>query len=112
MSRILIAEPHVEVRELLERVVRRLGSEPVSLSAMPDVAAVDAALVETAAPGGVDIAQALHDAGVPTIVVSIQPPTPELRELEPAAYLLKPFSLAELETAIASAIAGDTRSGG
>lgn len=103
MARILIVEPHAEVRDLLERVVRRLGDDPVRLSGTADVPEVDAAVVEPAASGGAEIVQALHDAGVPTIVVSIYPPTPELRHLEPAAYLLKPFSLAELENAIASA---------
>jgi CheY-like chemotaxis protein len=105
MARILIVEPHVEVRELLERVVRRLGSEPVRPSPDLVLREIDAAVVEPAGPRGEEAVRALHEAGVPTVYVSIYPPTPEIREYRPLAYLLKPFSLAELEEAILAATA-------
>jgi hypothetical protein len=42
---------------------------------------------------------------LPIICTSILPPSELTRALGPIAYLVKPFRLAELETAIASAIA-------
>jgi CheY-like chemotaxis protein len=103
MARILVVEPHAEVRELLERVVRRLGHEPVRPSGDDVLGEVDAAILEPAALGGHDVGRALRKAGIPTVFVSIFPLSTELRELEPVAHVLKPFALAELERAVLAA---------
>ena len=107
MARILIVEPHPDVRELFARVVGKLGHETVRLEDCEgDDAAVAAAILEPAAPGADEVARRLHAAGVPIVCASIEPPRPEIRELEPVAYLLKPFALGELEAAIAAALGG------
>jgi CheY-like chemotaxis protein len=106
MARILIVEPHPEVRDLLVRIVRRLGHEDVGLEdgSVGD-AAIDAALLEPAATGGFELALTLSERGVPVVCVSICPESGELRALEPVGYLLKPFALDELERALLTAIA-------
>ena len=43
--------------------------------------------------------------GLPIICTSILPPSAETRALGPAAHLLKPFRLVELEAAISAALA-------
>lgn len=108
MARILVVEPHAEVRELLERVVRRLGNEPVRAPAAGGgVPAADAAIVEPAFPGAEALLRALRHAGVPTVCVSIYPPSSEVQRLQPVAYLLKPFTLAGLEGALEAALSGE-----
>jgi CheY-like chemotaxis protein len=105
VARILIVESHAEVRELLERVIGRLGHEAVP--AQPgelDLSAIDACVLEPAVSAGDETARALAEAAIPTVCVSIWPPSAELRELEPAAYLLKPFSLGDLERALMDAL--------
>jgi DNA-binding response OmpR family regulator len=42
--------------------------------------------------------------GLPIICASIEPPTVVTKALEPVAYLMKPFRLGELESAISSAL--------
>jgi CheY-like chemotaxis protein len=105
VARILIVEPHAEVRELLERVIVRLGHEAVpSQPGELDLRGIDACVLEPAASSGDEVARALARAAVPTVCVSIWPPSDELEELEPVAYLLKPFSLGDLERALLDAI--------
>jgi DNA-binding response OmpR family regulator len=101
VARILIVDPHPDICALLELVVRRLRHEPVTYGAATiDQAVVDAAVVEPAG-SGLAIARRLRDAGVPLLFASIFAPTLELMELEPFAYLVKPFRLHELESALA-----------
>jgi hypothetical protein len=101
----LIVEPHAEVRELLERVIVRLGHEAVpSQPGELDLKEIDACLLEPAATCGDAVTRMLAAAAVPTVCVSIWPPSDELQELEPVAYLLKPFSLGDLERALLDAV--------
>lgn len=44
--------------------------------------------------------------GLPLVCVSIYPPGPETEPLSPSAYLLKPFSVAELQRVLADALDG------
>lgn len=105
MARILIVEPHPEVRELLERVIARLGHEAVAgRPDTVDLVSFDACVLEPAAAAGETAARALAEASIPTVCVSIWPPAPELDRLEPVAYLLKPFSLGDLEQALRDAL--------
>ena len=104
----MVAEPHVEVRELLEHVVARLGHDAVRLD--DDEASVqtaDAILMEPAFPPAVAFARRVRDAlpHVPIVCVSILPRTADAMALAPVAYLLKPFSLVELETVLQVALA-------
>jgi DNA-binding response OmpR family regulator len=104
VARILILEPHPEVRHLLVLVARRLGHEAVPGDENVDFSTFDACVLEPAVPGGLDLVRALHAAGVAAVCVSIFPRSHELRALEPAAYLQKPFALTELEQALADAV--------
>jgi CheY-like chemotaxis protein len=106
VARVLICEPHPEVRELLRRIVMRLGHEPVLDDAA--LGEVEAIVVEPAHTPSVERAQAFRAfAGeVPLICASIDLPNGGTRRLRPVAYLVKPFALPEIEAALTSALAG------
>jgi hypothetical protein len=101
MGRILIAEPHGDVRSLFEFVVERLGHRPVSMSGDETTALprVDAIIVEPADPAALALAASLRAEfpELPIVCASIFPPEPAALELGPLAYLEKPFGLSELE---------------
>ena len=105
MARILIVEPHRDIRFLLEVVVTRLGHVPVAdpgeADETPDV---DAAVIDPDEAASFALAARLHSEAVPVVFTSIFPPRPETLELEPVAYLLKPFPLYALEDALACAV--------
>ena len=106
VARILIVEPHADIRSLLEHVVRRLGHEPVYVdrdgAAAPDV---DAAVIEPGDPSGLPLARHLRERGCPVVFTSIFPAEQEALDLEPAAYFVKPFALQELAGALVAALA-------
>jgi CheY-like chemotaxis protein len=105
VARVLIVEPHADIRSLLELVVRRLGHEPVVHGPGPvDAAAVDAAVIEPGEGAGLPIARELKAAGVPLLFTSIFPADREALDLQPTAYLVKPFPLYALEAAITLAL--------
>jgi CheY-like chemotaxis protein len=105
MARVLICEPHDDIRALLALVVRRLGHEPVAGGGAAHVhAGVDVAVIEPGEPDGLHLARALRAHGVPVLFTSIYPPTDDLLELSPAAYLVKPFPLSTLEGALEQAL--------
>lgn len=105
MARVLICEPHDDICALLELVVRRLGHEPVvTMSGETSDVAVDAAVIEPGEPLGLALARTLRGRGVPVLFTSIYPPGDEVLELEPSAYLVKPFPLYALERALQSAL--------
>jgi hypothetical protein len=106
MARVLICEPHDDIRALLELVVRRMGHEPESYKGPPvGHHGVDVAVIE---PGGLNVvrlAKNLRAQNVPVLFTSIYPATKELLELAPSAYLVKPFPLYSLERALTHALA-------
>jgi CheY-like chemotaxis protein len=106
VARVLICEPHPEVRELLSRVVVRLGHEPVADEAA--VAPVDAIVVESAHAPSVERAQAFRAANgdTPIVCASIDLPDADSRRLAPTAHLVKPFALPDLEAALKHALNG------
>ena len=101
MGRILIAEPHGDVRSLFEFVVERLGHEPFSVTRgdESELPHIDAVIVEPAAPSALELAQSLRARfpDLPIVCASIFPAEPPALALEPLAYLEKPFGLSELE---------------
>jgi CheY-like chemotaxis protein len=105
---ILILEPHPEVSQLFGQVALRLGHTSVTeVSPDASVAPVDAIVVEPTGKRGRALARLLHERfpDIPVICASTLPPTPEIRaDLEPRAYLTKPFMLADLEQALAAAL--------
>jgi CheY-like chemotaxis protein len=107
MARILISEPHPDLRILLEAIVRRAGHEPVGHGELASDEAPAVMILEPASAADLAAAAGLRRRleNLPIICTSILPPTEQTRELGPVAYLIKPFRLQELETAIASALA-------
>jgi CheY-like chemotaxis protein len=104
VSRILVVEPHRDIRELLSIVIVRLGHEPVFQDDGDErFADVDAAVVDPDGAGRV-AARRLRARRVPSVFTSIFPPEPDILALEPVAYLLKPFPLYALEHAVAAAV--------
>jgi CheY-like chemotaxis protein len=110
VATIAVLEPHGEVRELILRIVDRLGHTPVGVDRSGgETAPADVVLLEPAAPGAVETARGLAEGGAALVCVSILPPSEAAVELEPVAYLQKPFSVADLERAIAAALAQSQR---
>ena len=105
MARVLICEPHPEVRELLSHIVVRLGHDPVLGDAA--LAPVDVILLEPSHTPSVERAQAFRavNGETPIICASIELPDAGSRRLAPIAYLVKPFALPDLEHAISRALA-------
>ena len=107
MARILISEPHPDLRVLLEAIVRRAGHEPVGHGELAVDEAPAVMILEPAS--AVDLAAAarlrrrLED--LPIICTSTLPPSEHTRALGPVAYLVKPFRLGDLSAALASALA-------
>lgn len=100
----LICEPNPEVRELLSRIVVRLGHEPVLEDA--ELAPVDAILLEPSHTPSVERAQAFRavNGDTPIVCASIELPDAGSRRLAPIAYLVKPFALPDLQHAILRAL--------
>jgi hypothetical protein len=106
VARVLICEPHDDISALLELVVRRLGHEPFAyVGGDIEHIGVDAAVIEPGEASALQVARNLRSRNVPVLFTSIYPPGPEVLELEPAAYLVKPFPLYVLERALESALA-------
>ena len=107
LAKVLICEPHPEVRELLSCVVVRLGHEPLLDDAR--LSPVDVIVVEPAHAASVERAQAFRavDEATPVVCASIDPPDVGSRRLSPVAYLVKPFALPDLEQALTRALNGN-----
>jgi CheY-like chemotaxis protein len=112
MARILISEPHDEVRRMLKRMVTRLGHEPilVEVPAPAQLQSADLLMVEPAAPAGAALARAacIVNPKLPLVCASVTAPPPELEELGVvfAAALVKPFTAEQLRAAIGRALCG------
>jgi DNA-binding response OmpR family regulator len=106
VARVLICEPHDDISALLELVVRRLGHEPVAFMG-GDVGhiGVDAAVIEPGEASALAVARDLRSRNVPVLFTSIYPADAEVLQLQPAAYLVKPFPLYALERALEAALA-------
>jgi CheY-like chemotaxis protein len=107
MARFLLIEPHDDIRRLYEAVVRGLGHDLFCLDSetgeTPDVILVDpsdpVSLERTAR-----LRQEYPDVAV--VCASIYETTrKDAEQLKAAAYLLKPFSLVELTSALETALA-------
>jgi CheY-like chemotaxis protein len=106
VARILIVEPHVDIRALLELVVRRLGHEPMVWDGSdPELLEADAAVIEPGEGPGLTLARRLRALDVPVLFTSIFPADHDALELQPSAYLVKPFPLYALENALDAALA-------
>jgi hypothetical protein len=102
---VLICEPYGDTSALLELVVRRLGHDPIAYAGEDvEVIAVEAAVIEPGEPSGLHVARHLRERGVPVLFTSIYPADQGTLELEPCAYLVKPFPLYLLERALLEAL--------
>jgi CheY-like chemotaxis protein len=112
MAQILISEPHDEVRRMLERMVTRLGHEPilVGFPAPKELHSADLLIVEPAAPAGAVLAQAARivNPRLPLVCASVTAPPPELEQhgVVFTATLVKPFTAEQLDAAIDHALCG------
>lgn len=107
MARILIVEPHSDIRSLLQIVIARLGHDAVVHDGNGNdngVGDVDAAVIEPGEGTGLALAQRLRGLGVPVVFTSIFPAEDDALRLGPTAYLVKPFALYALENALAAAL--------
>src|SRR5262249_17270306 len=107
MARILIHEPHPDVRVLLAAVVRRAGHDPVGQGELANDDTPELMILEPASADGLAAAARLPRPlrEPPLHRTSIEPPTRATKALPPVAHLVKPFRLDDLEAAIASALA-------
>jgi CheY-like chemotaxis protein len=109
VGRVLILEPDPEVRELIRRVVSRLGHEPLAPTRLPvrGLAAVDAVFLEPAWAPVLELARGLRERNpeLPVVFESIEPVSPARAALRPVHYLVTPFGLRELEQAIEAVLA-------
>jgi hypothetical protein len=107
MARILISEPHPDLRVLLEAIVTRAGHEPVGQGEPASDDAPELLILEPASAEGLAAASRLRSRleDLPIICTSVLPPSAASAALAPVAHLLKPFRLFELERAISSALA-------
>jgi CheY-like chemotaxis protein len=110
MARILISESHRDVRRLLERMLVRLGHEPIRVR-VPEteqLLSADVVIVEPSDPIGAVLSQAASIArpSLPLICASVTEPPAELTELGVSfsACLIKPFTTKQLEAAIDQAL--------
>lgn len=106
MARILIHEPHPDVRVLLEAIVRRAGHAPVVQGELTNDDTPELMILEPASAEGLAAAARLRRRleDMPIICASIEPPSLAAKALRPIAYLVKPFRLGELEAAISQAL--------
>jgi DNA-binding response OmpR family regulator len=106
MARILISEPHPDLRVLLEAIVRRAGHEPVGQGELAIDESPELLILEPASAEGLAAATRLRSRleDLPIICTSVLPPSAATRALTPVAHLLKPFRLLELEAAIGAAL--------
>lgn len=104
MADVLVLEPHPEIRELLVRLLVRLGYTPIDKNDLPE-RKPDIVVLEPAAIGGIKIVQNLREQNpaLPLVCVSIYPLEPWVEALLPTAHLLKPFTLSQLGEAMALA---------
>ncbi|MDX6475014.1 MAG: hypothetical protein QOH95_525 [Gaiellaceae bacterium] len=86
--------------------MRRLGHEPVAFTGGDvDHTGIDAAVIEPGEAAALRVARNLRAKDVPVLFTSIYPADAEVLDLQPAAYLVKPFPLFALERALELALA-------
>jgi hypothetical protein len=66
---------------------------------------IDAAVIEPGESWALGLARSLRAQNVPVLFTSIYPADAEVLDLQPAAYLVKPFPLFALERALELALA-------
>jgi CheY-like chemotaxis protein len=103
MARVLVCEPVQETRELIERLVRRMGHDVVGLDSLQ---LVDVLFYEPASRAGLALACRLRNERPDTALVacSASPPGELPATPRPFASLLQPFAPADLKRVLESAL--------
>jgi DNA-binding NarL/FixJ family response regulator len=108
MALIALRHPEGDVRHLIEHALSRLGHVIVDDGSE---ARADVLVLEPASAPDLEAARLLREArpDLPIVCVSISPPFPETLELEPEAYLMKPFTVAGLRSTVEGVLARELR---
>lgn len=101
-QRVLILEPHDDVRMFLELSMERLGYETVT-AAHSSPEKIDAVVLEPSWTQGHAILDRLAGDAPPVVCLSIYPREAGFAPAGSVAYLTKPSSLQELDDALRSA---------
>jgi len=110
MARFLLIEPHDDIRRLYEAVVRGLGHE-LARRDSETAETPDVILVDPSDPISLKTTARLRQdyPDVAIVCASIyETARDDAEQLKAAAYLLKPFSLVELTSALEAALAQRT----
>jgi DNA-binding response OmpR family regulator len=107
VARVLVAEPDPDVLALVERALIGWGHEVVRYRPNAPLPDVDVMVFEPGmGPRVVGLAEVLtsRSPAVQLVVVSIHPPELAVHALRPVAYVVKPFSLGDLQVAVEKAV--------
>jgi two-component SAPR family response regulator len=106
VATVLIVDPDQATRSLLELLLLRLGHRPIGPREWVEGAEPDAVVLEPASRPGLRLARGVRRrfSDVPILCVSIDGPSRETRELNPAAHVMKPFRRSQLEAALEQAL--------
>jgi CheY-like chemotaxis protein len=98
-----LKHPPDDVKRLIEHALGRLGHTSVGAG---EETRANLLVLEPASAPELEAARRLRETrpDLPIVCVSISPPFPEALELHPAAYLVKPFTVADLRTSVESAL--------
>jgi DNA-binding response OmpR family regulator len=98
-----LEHPQDDVKQLIEHALGRMGY--VSLGAGEETRA-NVLVLEPASGPHLEAARRLRELcpGLPIVCVSVLPPFPEALALRPAAYLVKPFTIAGLRATVESVL--------
>lgn len=105
MARVLIVEPEPDLLLLVQEAVRELGHEALLFDESDAGVSVDVLLVAAHAGMAALVCRLRRaHAGLPVICAGTLPPGREARALAPVAYLIKPYTLGDLDRALVKAI--------
>jgi CheY-like chemotaxis protein len=116
VATVLIADPDPATRSLLELLLLRLGHRPIGPRQWVEGEEPEILLLEPASRPGLRLARGVRRRfpHLPILCVSIDGPTRESRDLDPAGHVMKPFRRSQLEAALEQALtrkAGSARGG-
>jgi CheY-like chemotaxis protein len=108
MAYIALRHPKDDVRQLIEHALLRLGHVTVPEHEEHHAHVL---VVEPASEPDLEAAQRLREAhpDLPIVCISILPAFDEALELEPAAYLVKPFTIAGLRSTVEGVLGKELR---
>ena len=102
MTRVLIHEPHPEVRAFLVRLIEHLGYEAVICGLEVEAPDGEILFLDTGSDAALELARTLRRAipSLPLVCAGNELPSDGVLALEPVAVLVKPFTVVECERAL------------